>query len=81
MKHRIQDLGNKNLIGAKIVNIREMKGINQGKFLTMLHLAGMCISATSLSRLEGQHRLISELELRVIVQVLDVDVKDLLGLL
>lgn len=80
MKPRNQELGDKNLVGARAVEIRYAKKIKQRDLLTHLQLSGIEISATSLSRLEGQHRKISDYELVALANALCVDVKELLGL-
>jgi transcriptional regulator with XRE-family HTH domain len=54
MKPRKDLPGNKNIIGEKVVAIRKAKGMKQKDFLAKLQTLGMDISATSLSRLEGQ---------------------------
>jgi len=81
MKPRIQKLGTKNIIGANAVRMRKAMGINQGEFLTKLNLEGANMSATSLSRLEGQHRLVQDKEIVIIAKVLNADVRELLGLM
>jgi len=81
MKPRSQEIGNENMIGAKVVEIRTAKGISQGDFLVRLQNEGMDISRTSLSRLEGQHRLAKDIEVAVISRVLEADVRELFGLL
>ena len=81
MKPRIRELGTKNIIGARVVRVRDAMGVKQGDFLTKLNLEGLNISATSLSRLEGQHRLVQDKEIVIIARVLDVDVRELLGLI
>ena len=81
MKPRSQALGTKNMVGAKVVELRKAKGIKQGEFLTKLHLEGLNISPTSLSRLEGQHRLVQDQEIVIIAKVLEIDVRELLGLM
>ena len=81
MKPRIQELGTKNIIGANVVRMRVAMGIKQGEFLAKLNLEGLNISATSLSRLEGQHRLVQDKEIVIIARVLDVDVRELLGVI
>ena len=81
MKPRTQKLGTKNIIGANVVRIRKARGIKQGAFLTKLNLEGLTMSPTSLSRLEGQHRLVQDKELVILAKTLDVDVRELLGLM
>lgn len=79
MKHRQEPPGNKNIIGAKVVAIRKEKGIKQKEFLAKLQTLGLNISPTSLSRLEGQHRLVQDYEVVIIAKALDISVGELLG--
>ncbi|MDL2215788.1 helix-turn-helix domain-containing protein [Ruminococcaceae bacterium OttesenSCG-928-N02] len=79
MKPRQQPPGDKNIIGAKVVAIRKERGIKQKEFLAQLQVLGMDISATSLSRLEGQYRLVQDYEVVIIAKALEIDVKELLG--
>lgn len=79
MKPRKIAPGEKNIIGAKVVAIRMMKGIKQKDFLAKLQTLGMDISATSLSRLEGKHRLVQDYEVVIIANALDISVDELLG--
>lgn len=53
MKHRKEPPGDKNIIGVRVVAIRKAKGMKQKEFLARLQTAGLDISPTSLSRLEG----------------------------
>ena len=62
-----------NMIGATIIKIRVSKGIKQKDLLAQLQLAGIEISATSLSRLEGQHRIASDFEVVAVANALNVD--------
>ncbi|MCL2821484.1 MAG: helix-turn-helix domain-containing protein [Oscillospiraceae bacterium] len=78
MRFREKELGTMNCIGAKVREFRLKKGIKQCDFLVMLHLEGMCISATSLIRLEGQDRNAYVQELIVLAKVLNVDINDLI---
>jgi len=78
IKPRIQEIGKKNIIGAKIVEIREEQDMKQKELLTRLQVLGMDISATSLSRLEGQHRLAQDYEVAIVAQALKVDIRELL---
>lgn len=79
MKPRKEPPGDKNIIGAKVVKIRQAKNIKQKDFLAMLQTLGLDISATSLSRLEGQYRLVQDYEVKVIAKALDVSLEELLG--
>jgi len=78
MKPRKDLPGNKNIIGAKVVAIRQAKHIKQKDFLAKLQTFGMDISATSLSRLEGQYRLVQDYEVVILAKALDISVEELL---
>lgn len=78
MKPRNAPPGNKNIIGSKIVAIRQENRIKQKDFLAKLQTQGVDISATSLSRLEGQYRLVQDYEVVAIAKALNVSVEDLL---
>lgn len=79
MKPRREPLGGKNIIGAKIAAIRKARHIKQKDFLARLQTLGMDISATSLSRLEGEHRLVQDYEVVILAKALDIPVEELLG--
>ncbi|MDR6726941.1 transcriptional regulator with XRE-family HTH domain [Paenibacillus amylolyticus] len=79
MKHRQDPPGDKNIIGSRVVSIRKSKGIKQREFLARLQTLGLDISQTSLSRLEGQYRLVQDYEVVMIAKALEVSVGDLLG--
>ena len=79
MKHRQEPPGDKNIIGSRVVAIRKSKGIKQREFLARLQTLGLDISQTSLSRLEGQYRLVQDYEVVVIARALEVSVGYLLG--
>ena len=78
MKPRIVEIGTKNIVGLKVVAIRHKRKIKQKDFLAQLQTLGMDISATSLSRLEGQHRLVQDYEVVILAKVLGVTVEELL---
>ncbi|RAV05140.1 helix-turn-helix domain-containing protein [Paenibacillus sp. YN15] len=79
MKHRNEPPGDKNIIGTKVVAIRKAKRMKQKDFLARLQTFGLDISPTSLSRLEGQYRLVQDYELVAIAKALEVSVQELLG--
>ena len=78
MRQRSYPLGEKNIIGAKVVAIRTAKNMKQKDFLAKLQTMGMDISSTSLSRLEGQSRLVQDYEILIIARTLEISVADLL---
>lgn len=79
IKPRKLDLGNKNIIGAKVTLARKEQGMKQIELLTKLQLAGIEMSTPALSLLEGQKRPVSDIELNAIADVLNVSVDWLLG--
>ena len=79
MKPRQEPPGDKNIIGSRVVAIRKSKGINQREFLAKLQTLGLDMSQTSLSRLEGQYRLVQDYEVVIIAKALEVSVGYLLG--
>lgn len=71
MKHRSKKMGNKNLIGNKVLKFRHANNIKQKDFLAQLQSAGLDISSTSLSRLEWQERTVSDIEIIKISKVMN----------
>lgn len=78
MKIRKKPIGDKNIVGEKVYAIRMAKKIKQKDFLARLQTLGMDISATSLSRIEGQHRLVQDYEVVMFSKALGVPVSYLL---
>jgi transcriptional regulator with XRE-family HTH domain len=78
MKPRRIEFGNKNIVGSKIVTIRNKRGIKQKDFLAQLQVLGMNISATGLSRLEGQHRLVQDFEVVILAKAVGLTADELL---
>ncbi|RJE88711.1 XRE family transcriptional regulator [Paenibacillus sp. 1011MAR3C5] len=79
MKHRKEPPGDKNIIGSRVLKMRKAKGMKQKEFLARLQTLGLDISPTSLSRLEGQHRLVQDYEILIIAKALEISVGELLG--
>jgi len=79
MKHRKEPPGDKNIIGTRVVAIRKAKRMKQKEFLARLQTVGLDISPTSLSRLEGQYRLVQDYEVVAIAKALNISVRELLG--
>lgn len=79
MKHRKEPPGDKNIIGSRVIAIRKNKGMKQREFLARLQTLGLDISPTSLSRLEGQYRLVQDFEVVIIAKALEISVGHLLG--
>ena len=79
MKPRSGEPGTKNIVGSKVVKIRREREIKQKDFLAQLHVLGLDISATSLSRLEGQYRLVQDFEVLILSKALGVTTDELLN--
>lgn len=79
MKPRKLELGDRNIIGARVTQARKAKGMKQVELLAKLQLAGVDLSVPALSLLEGQKRPVSDIELNAIADILGVSVNWLLG--
>lgn len=79
MKPRSIKLGDKNLIGAKITVLRKEKGIKQKELLAMLQTRGIDINPSSLSKLEGQTRPVTDIELKALSELFNVSADELLN--
>lgn len=77
-KPRNTPLGDKNIVGAKVEKLRKEKGIKQKDLVAMLQSRGMDICDTSMSRLEGQTRLVQDFEVVILAEALNVSVQWLL---
>ncbi|MDR0314931.1 MAG: XRE family transcriptional regulator [Oscillospiraceae bacterium] len=80
MRIRKQKLGDRNIVGAKVEQVRKEKGLKQKDLLTRLEIRGIELDASGLSKLEGQIRSVTDKELLAISQELSVSVNWLLGI-
>ena len=80
MRVRKQELGSRNIAGAKVEQRRKAIGMKQKDLLTQLQVRGVDLNASGLSKLEGQIRSINDYELIAIADVLGVSVNWLLGI-
>lgn len=78
MRIRKKALGDKNLIGARIEAARRSRGMKQKELLAQLQVRGVDLNASALSKLEGQLRIVTDVELLAFAEILDVDVMWLL---
>lgn len=74
-------LGDHNIIGARLTEARSMQGLLQKDLLAKLQVKGIDISLPALSLLEGQKRPVSDIELKALAEVLQIDVRWLLGMI
>lgn len=80
MRIREQELGNRNIVGARVEQRRKEIGMKQKDLLTQLQINGIDLNASGLSKLEGQIRSVLDYELIALAKVLDVSIYWLLGL-
>ena len=78
MKPRRKELGTANSIGAKVVALRKKRGMKQKELLAQLQVRGVDLSASGLSKLEGQVRYVTDFELLALADILSVSVQWLL---
>ena len=79
MRIRKQPLGTRNMVGAKIEAKRKELGMKQIDLLTQLQIKGVGLTASGLSKLEGQIRSVNDYELVAIADVLGVSINWLVG--
>ena len=77
MKPRKAEYGNKNICGANVERIRKELGMKQTTLVAKMQLTGVDINPSSLSKLEGQIRIASDIELKAISQILGVTMEEL----
>lgn len=80
MRVRKQELGSRNIAGARVEQRRKAIGMKQKDLLTQLQVRGVDLNASGLSKLEGQIRSINDYELIALSEVLGVSVNWLLGI-
>lgn len=80
MRIREQELGNRNIVGAKIEKRRKEIGMKQKELLEQLQQNGVDLNASGLSKMEGQIRSVLDYELVALSKVLNVSVLWLLGI-
>ena len=78
-KNRAAD-GRNNICGRNIKKFREAMPLapSQKRFSDMLQLEGLDIDKNAVQRMESGQRFVTDIELRVIAKVLNVDYDDLL---
>ncbi|MBQ3086166.1 MAG: helix-turn-helix domain-containing protein [Clostridia bacterium] len=80
MRIREQELGNRNIVGARVEQRRKEIGMKQKDLLMQLQINGIDLNASGLSKLEGQIRSVLDYELVALAKVLNVSIEWLLGL-
>ncbi|MCL2299565.1 MAG: XRE family transcriptional regulator [Firmicutes bacterium] len=80
MRTRQQALGDRNIVGVKVEQRRRELHMRQKDLLTRLQINGVDLNASGLSKLEGQYRLVTDVELKCLALALEVRVDWLLGI-
>ena len=80
MRLRKQEIGTRNMVGARVEARRKELGIKQKELLVLLQQNGVEINASGLSKLEGQIRSVPDYELVALSRALNTSVNWLLGL-
>ena len=78
VKLRKAEYGDKNICGANIERIRKALGMKQTTLVSKMQLMGVDINPSSLSKLEGQTRSATDIELKAIATILGVSLDELL---
>ena len=74
MKPRLQPYGDKNISGAHIERLRKARGMKQHVLVAQMQLLGVDINPSSLSKLEGQQRTATDIELKAIAEIFGVTI-------
>lgn len=77
MKPRKAQYGTKNICGANVERIRKAQGMKQSTLVSRMQLLGVDINPSSLSKLEGQTRTATDMELKAMAQILGVTMEEL----
>ncbi|MBR5273537.1 MAG: XRE family transcriptional regulator [Clostridia bacterium] len=79
MRMRSQPFGDRNIVGKRVEQKRKSIGMKQKDLLTKLQIKGIDINASGLSKLEGQLRYVTDVELVALADVLGVSIDWLVG--
>ena len=77
MKIRKQSYGNANIVGKNIERLRKERGIKQKDFVAKMQVLGCDINPTSFSKLEGQIRSATDVEVYVVSKILGISIEEL----
>ena len=77
MKPRVQPYGNKNISGAVIECLRKARNMKQHELVSQMQTLGVDINPSSLSKLESQRRMATDIELRAIAHIFKVSMDEL----
>ena len=71
--------GNRNIVDSRVTEARSAAGMLQKDLLARFQVSGVEISHLALSLLEGQTRPVSDIEFKSLAEILNIDVRWLLG--
>lgn len=77
LKTRKQEYGKANMVGKNIESMRKKINIKQKDFIAKLQTMGLDINPTSYSKLEGQTRNATDIEIYYIAKALDTTIDSL----
>ena len=77
MKPRSKPLGDKNIIGANVTKIRKLNIMSQKELAINMQLMGIDMNFASLSKLEGQTRAATDMEIYAIAKIFGIKTDDL----
>lgn len=77
MKIRKKKYGNANMVGQTIERLRKERGIKQKDFIAKIQTMGCDMNPTSYSKLEGQLRSATDIEIYTISRILGVPMEAL----
>ena len=77
MKPRKQPYGDKNICGAIVERMRKERGMKQHELVSQMQTFGVDINPSSLSKLEGQQRIATDIELRAIAHIFNISMDEL----
>ena len=72
--------GDKNIIGKKVYELRISKGIKQKDFIAQIQIEDVDINPSSFSKIEGQHKTVTDKEVKAIAKVLGISTDVLLDM-
>ncbi|MFQ9872305.1 MAG: helix-turn-helix domain-containing protein [Oscillospiraceae bacterium] len=79
MNQEILPYGTRNLIGRRVAQARREHNMKQVQLLAKLQLSGLEFTEPVLSKLERQRRQVSDRELKILSDILDVSADWLIG--
>lgn len=80
MRVRKQPVGNRNIVGARVEKQRKAINMKQKDLLAQMQIRGIEMNSSGLSKLEGQIRHVTDIELVALADILGVSINWLVGL-